>query len=167
MAERTPANLRAWASAPPEELRALEAEDALYKQDATLEEDEDIAGEMLPVSQPSDPDFDPEEIETYAYEISDQLNDGEGDDELIALVDEYDPADGIPAWVADEELWDGAQDVASDVVQPTDPTYWQLVVHLYSYMQGVILEPEVAEPEEIEPEEAELKEVTETEEEVA
>lgn len=177
MAINDPAKIKAlqnWASASPEELAASqEAAGAGPSSVSQMSQDElgaeafDAEQEVEDEAEAADGEFDLESIETYADEIAEQLSNGEGgDEELIALVEDYDSADGTPDWVMDEELWEGAQQVAADSVQEDDPVYWQVVAHLYTYMQGEIAEPEIdvtvasaGQPEPEEPEETPEEEV--------
>ena len=149
---RTPASLRAWAKASPEELKELEAEDALYKKEGMNTEDDESFVEGQNDETPTNtkesmPAFDPEEAEMRAEELAVELENGGGDDSLISLIEDYDPVDGSPRWVADEELWNGSVDVASDVREPADPIFWQLATHIYDYLGGEILDPEAKLPE--------------------
>jgi len=175
---RTPANLRAWAKADPKELEAMESEDNLYKQEGTGREDDealtageegdmedDLVGGPLPPEEGAEGEeaepFDPEELEAYAHELGDQLSEGEGGDEdLLALVEDYDPADGPPLGVQDAELWDGAVDLASEVKEQGDPVFWQLAISLYSYMGGQVGDAEATPPEPLPPPEEEAPEET-------
>ncbi len=148
MAIKTPANLRAWAKASPEELRELEAEDALYRAEGMNREDDESVTAGENDETPTDtadsmPVFDPQEIEARAYELADEIEQGEGEEELWALMEDYDPLDGAPRWVGDAELWDGATELTTEVREPDEPTFWVVVAHVYDAMSGPRNEPSV------------------------
>lgn len=160
MAIKDTAALRAWAAASPAELEAMAAaEDEARKTAGTAEDD---AGDFVDLDAADDAaapaeGFSPEDAEMYADDIAAELADGGGDDAIIALVDGYDPAEGIPRWVGDPDIWDGAVDLATETVEQDDPIFWQVVGHIYQYLQGPIEEPGVV-PESVTvegPEEAE------------
>jgi hypothetical protein len=157
MATRTPGSLREWANTTPEEMRALEASDAIYRQEGASrqaeEPEEEVTGELIEDEEDDEvggePEvttegFDPEEIETYAFDMADELLQGGGDEELVALVEDYDPGEGTPSWVGDPELWDGAMELTSEIEEEDSPIYWQLVAHIYDRMGGDVISPEAA-----------------------
>jgi hypothetical protein len=80
---------------------------------------------------------DDEDIDVDA--IAKQIEDGDGDEELMDLVKDYDPeVDGNPAaWVADEDVWDRAKkavDPEGEGAKYDQP--WAVVAHVYEKMGG-------------------------------
>jgi len=75
-------------------------------------------------------------------EIRQQLKDGEGDEEIMALVDGYDPeADGNPpSWVdpAEESIWEKATAAAGPEGESEAEDYWAVVTHVFKKMGGTV-----------------------------
>jgi hypothetical protein len=75
-------------------------------------------------------------------EIRQQLEDGEGDEEIMALVDDYDPEkDGNPpSWIdpADESTWERAKEAAGPEGESEAEDYWAVVTHVFKKMGGTV-----------------------------
>lgn len=82
---------------------------------------------------------DQEEKKVDVHEIAEQIDRGDGDEQLMQLTDGYDPEqDGNPpAWVEDEDIWEKAK----KAVEPNEDSYdnkWAVIAHVYKEMGGEV-----------------------------
>lgn len=75
-------------------------------------------------------------------EIRQQLKDGEGDEEIMRLVDGYDPETegNPPSWIdsADEPTWERAKEAAGPEGESKAEDYWAVVTHVFRKMGGTV-----------------------------
>jgi len=77
-------------------------------------------------------------------EIRQQIEDGNGDEEIMDLVDGYDPEkDGNPpSWIdpADEAVWERAKAAVGPEGESEAEDYWAVVTHVFKKMGGAVKE---------------------------
>jgi len=84
-----------------------------------------------------------EELASYAGEVLSDIEAGGGEEELLALVDNFDPdVEGDPpAWASDADAWQKAQAALDGVVEDGDENYYPVLVHVYEKAGGTIEAP--------------------------
>jgi len=75
-------------------------------------------------------------------EIRQAIADGDGDEEIMDLVDDYDPeeAGNPPSWIDpdDEPLWEKAKEAVGSEDESEADDYWAVVTHVFKKMGGTV-----------------------------
>jgi hypothetical protein len=73
-------------------------------------------------------------------EIRQQIADGDGDEEIMDLVDGYDPEKegNPPSWVEDDDTWEAAKKAVGPEEESKAKDFWAVVSHVYSKMGGTV-----------------------------
>ena len=77
-------------------------------------------------------------------EIAEQIENGEGDEELLKLAKTVDLENNPPAWVEDEDIWDRAKEAVLGTATPSEKTVskskydepWGVIAHVYQKLGG-------------------------------
>lgn len=71
-----------------------------------------------------------------------QIANGKGDEEIMSLVDGYDPEEegNPPSWIDpdDEDIWDKAKKAAGPEGKSEAEDYWAVVTHIFKKMGGTV-----------------------------
>lgn len=73
--------------------------------------------------------------------IAKQIEDGDGDEDLLELTDGYDPEEdgNPPQWVEDEDTWEKAKEAVDPEGEDADyDEPWAVVAHVYQRMGGKV-----------------------------
>lgn len=75
-------------------------------------------------------------------EIRQKIKDGEGDEEILGLVDGYDPETegNPPSWIDpdDEPTWEKAKEAVGPEGESEAEDYWAVVTHVFKKMGGTV-----------------------------
>lgn len=113
-----------------------EEEEEETPEEEALEEDEDLL-EGEEAEEPT-----PEDIQALA----DLIEDGMGDEEIMPLVENYNPDEGEgenpAAWVDSEDIWEQAKKaVGPEGKEYAGDHYWAVVAHVYKSLGGAFKKP--------------------------
>jgi hypothetical protein len=74
--------------------------------------------------------------------IRSQIEDGDGDEEIMDLVDDYDPEEdgNPPSWIDpdDEPTWEKAKEAAGGEDESKAKDYWAVVTHIFKWLGGTV-----------------------------
>jgi hypothetical protein len=84
------------------------------------------------------------EEEIDVDEIAEQIENGDGDEELLKLAKTVDLENNPPAWVEDEDVWDRAKEAVLGTATPSEKTVskskydepWGVIAHVYQKLGG-------------------------------